>query len=54
MEIGSDTHPLPSWVPTLPMNTPQWAEAIVGIALVVLLVVFLVRRRRAKARQVVG
>ncbi len=54
MEVGSDTHPLPSWVPTLPMNTPQWVEAIVGIALVVLLVVFLVRRRRAKARQVVG
>ncbi len=49
MEVGSETHPLPSWVPTLPISTPQWVEGILGAVLVALLVVFLVRRRtRAK------
>jgi hypothetical protein len=51
MEVGRDTRPLPSWVPTLPLNTPQWIEALIGIALAVLVILFLVRRRQAKARQ---
>ena len=51
MKAGDNVQTLPSWVPALPMNTPQWVEAILGIVLVTLLILFLVRRRKAKARQ---
>jgi hypothetical protein len=54
MEVGSNPRPLPEWVPTLPLNTPQWIEAMLGLTLAVLLILFLVRRRRAKARQLAG
>jgi len=50
MAVGSETHPLPSWVPMLPMNTPQWAETILGVVLVALLLFFLIRKR-ARANQ---
>lgn len=51
MAVGSDPRSLPPWMPLLPLNTPQWIEALLGVALAVFLVLFLVRRRRAKARQ---
>lgn len=54
MEVGSNPRPLPAWVPTLPLNAPQWIEAMLGVTLAALLVLFLVRRRRARARQFAG
>ncbi|HEX4714916.1 MAG TPA: DUF2330 domain-containing protein [Ktedonobacteraceae bacterium] len=49
MAVVDGTKTLPSWIPTLPMSTPQWVEGFLGIGLATLLVFFLVRRRsRAK------
>ena len=49
MAVVDGTKTLPSWIPTLPMSTPQWVEGFLGIGLAALLVFFLVRRRsRAK------
>lgn len=39
---------LPAWLPTLPLNTPQWVEALLGVVLVGLLLFVLVRRTRTK------
>ncbi len=51
MAVAGDTQTVPSWVPTLPMNTPQWVEGSLGVGLVGLLVFFLVKRRRASVKQ---
>lgn len=48
MAVVDGTSPLPSWVPTLPMNTPQWVESVLTVILAGLVVLFLVRRSRAK------
>jgi hypothetical protein len=49
MAVVDGTKTLPSWIPTLPMSTPQWVEGFLGIGLATLLVFFLARRRsRAK------
>ncbi len=46
---GIRSQGLPSWLPTLPMNTPQWMEGFLVAALAIgLTVVLLVRRARAK------
>ncbi|MEO7019872.1 MAG: hypothetical protein ABI234_06950 [Ktedonobacteraceae bacterium] len=42
------TQNLPTWLLTLPLNTPQWVEAGLVVALAGLLMFFLVRRRKAK------
>lgn len=39
---------LPAWFPTLPMNTPQWVEALLAVVLLTALAFFLVRRARSK------
>lgn len=36
---------LPSWIPTFPLNTPQWVEGSLLVALTVFAVIFLLRRR---------
>lgn len=36
---------LPAWIPTFPLNTPQWAAGFLGIVLVACALVFLLRRR---------
>ncbi|HEX7737559.1 MAG TPA: DUF2330 domain-containing protein [Ktedonobacteraceae bacterium] len=41
---------LPSWIPTFPMNTPQWAEGILVIALLAFVIGFLVKRVRRLTR----
>lgn len=38
------TRQLPTWLPTLPMNTPQWIEVFLAVALLTSLAFFLVRR----------
>lgn len=48
MAVAADSPAVPSWVPTLPINTPQWIEGILGVGLFALLVFFLVKRSRAK------
>lgn len=45
-----DAQNLPAWIPTFPMNTPQWVEGFLVVALVVCVVGFLVKRR-VKARR---
>ena len=42
------TQVLPGWLPTLPMNTPQWVEAFLVTALAIFLVIFLLRRARIR------
>lgn len=53
MQAAADTQGL-GWIPTMPMNTPQWVEGIVGVILAGLLIFFLVRRKRAKARRAIS
>ncbi len=45
---ATHTQDLPTWLPTLPLNTPQWVEAGLVVALAGLLMFFLVRRARVK------
>ncbi|HEY0752652.1 MAG TPA: DUF2330 domain-containing protein [Ktedonobacteraceae bacterium] len=42
---------LPGWIPTFPMNTPQWAEGFLALAVVVSGILFFVRRRARKAQR---
>lgn len=49
---GTRSQNLPAWLPTLPMNTPQWVAGILGIGVVALLI-FLLVRRRAKTKETV-
>jgi hypothetical protein len=45
---GTRSQDLPAWVPTLPMNTPQWLEGFLGAALAIYFAILLVRRSKAK------
>lgn len=49
---SGSAHSLPSWVPVFPLNTPQWAEGFLIVALAALAIVFFWRRRARKARRV--
>jgi hypothetical protein len=44
---------LPSWLPTLPLNTPQWVEGFLIAALAICLMVFLIWRARSKRKRAV-
>jgi hypothetical protein len=46
---GAHAQVLPAWIPTLPLNTPEWAAGFLISTLVILLAVFWARRR-AKSR----
>jgi hypothetical protein len=45
---GARAHELPSWLPTLPLNTPQWALGFLIAIMIVCSVIFLIRRSRSK------
>jgi hypothetical protein len=45
---GMHSQELPAWIPTLPLNTPQWVMGFLIAAMVVLSTLFLIRRSRAK------
>lgn len=45
---GTSSKDLPSWVPTLPLNTPQWVGGTLLIGLAAFLGIVLVRRHKAK------
>ena len=45
---GTRSQEIPGWVPTLPLNTPQWFEGFLVAALVVGAVIFLIRRSKSK------
>ncbi len=45
---GARSQELPSWILTLPMNTPQWVEGFLVVALAVGFMVFMGRRARSK------
>lgn len=47
---GTKAQALPSWIPTFPLNTPQWAEGILAIVLLAGLGAFVLRRIWAKPR----
>lgn len=51
MAVVDGVAALPSWMPTLPMNTPQWIEGLLGVGLLALGIVFVIQRyRRARKR----
>src|SRR5579875_3901406 len=49
---GPRSQNLPTWLPMLPLNTPQWVESILGIVAGALLIFFLVRRARSKSSSI--
>jgi len=45
---GTRSQDLPAWIPTLPINTPQWLEGFLVAALAICLTILLIRRSKAK------
>jgi hypothetical protein len=45
---GTRSQDFPAWIPTLPMNTPQWLEGFLAAALAICLTILLIRRSKAK------
>lgn len=50
MAVAADPSKIPTWLPTLPVGTPQWAGGMLIALLVAFLIFLLVRRASAKAR----